>query len=76
MSEVEFLEIFADNLESLMADNGISRGKLAREMNVSVRTIYRWLDASSVPGIRDVINLTSVLECDIGDLITDFESIE
>ena len=44
MSEIEFMDIFGDNLESLMNDVGIGVNQLAREINVSKAVISRYIN--------------------------------
>lgn len=75
MTELELIDIFADNLRGLIDENGISQNQLAREMNVSRSVISRYVNGRTLPSIKVIINLCQCLGCDLDDLIPNFDMV-
>ena len=76
MSEIELIDIFADNLCGLIKENGISQNQLAREMDVSRSVISGYVNKKTLPSIKMVINLCQCLDCEFDDLFPNFDRIE
>ena len=76
MTEIEWLDIFADNLTSLMGDRGYSQNDLAEETGLDKATISRYLNRLRVPSVKSIINLAYTLNCDISELIDFGDTIE
>lgn len=75
MSEIEFIDIFSDNLRELMLEHNITQMELADEILVNRSTITRYLNKSTMPSIKALINLSIVFNCDIEDLIPTYDLI-
>lgn len=75
MSELEFIDIFADNLRSLMFEVGISQNELAREIGVSKSVISKYLNKQAMPSIKNFLNICYVLECDTRELFESYDLI-
>jgi len=75
MSEVELIDIFADNLRYTMKDVRISQAELAKEAGLSESTISRYLSKERLPTVKALINLCVVLNCDVEDLIPVYDLI-
>ena len=58
MSEVEWLNIFADNLLHLMVDRRMSQA-----------TISKYIRKQQMPGVKALINLAYVLNCSLDELM-------
>ena len=71
MSEMEWLETFAGNLQYIMEERKFSQSYLSRVADVSQSTISRYLSGEQMPSVRAIINIAYALGCDIADL-TDF----
>ena len=69
ISEVEFIDIFADNLRDAMVEVGISQAELAYEAGLTKVTINRYLNKQRFPTLKAVVNICHVLDCDIDDII-------
>ena len=69
ISEVEFIDIFADNLRDAMIDAGISQTELAYETGLTKSTISRYLNKQRFPTLKAVVNICYVLDCGIDDII-------
>lgn len=76
ISEVEFIDIFADNLRDIMREVGINQRQLAYESNLTEATISRYLSKQRMPTLKAVVNICYVLECNIGDLIPTYDLID
>ena len=63
MSEIELMEIFADNLRDKMIEVGVGQNELAREINVGKSTISRYLSKERMPTLKVLLNICYVLEC-------------
>lgn len=75
MSEQEFIDIFADNLRSLMYEVGISQNELAKEIGVDKSVISRYLNKQTMPSIKNFLNICYVLECDTRELFELYDLI-
>ena len=69
MSELEFMKIFAGNLQSLMYETGYSQAELAEETNISQGTISKYLSAKQMPSVKAIVNFVYVFNCDFEDLM-------
>ena len=72
MSELEFIDIFADNLKYSIEKSGKSISEVARDSRISKNTIYRYLRKERIPSITAVVNLSIALLCNVNDLIDKF----
>ena len=75
ISEIEFIDIFADNLRSLMEEVGITQSELADESGLTRATINRYLKKQRMPDLRALINICYILECEVTDLIPTYALI-
>lgn len=75
MSEQEFIDIFADNLRSLMYEVGISQNELAKEIGVDKSVISRYLNKQTMPSIKNFLNICYVLECGTRELFEPYDLI-
>lgn len=75
MSEVEFIDIFADNLRDIMKEVGITQSELADESGLSRATINRYLEKQRLPTLKALINICDVLDCDLDELIPTYDQI-
>jgi len=62
---------FHERLRAEREAVGLSQEKLAREVDVTLRTIQRWEDRGTErtePKLSQVVTLARVLDCAVGDL--------
>ena len=76
MSEVELIDIFAENLRYTMKDVRITQAELAKYACLSEAAISRYLSKKRLPDIRALVNMCVVLNCTLDDLIPSYEMIE
>lgn len=73
MSEQEWIEIFGDNLQSILEEYGLSQRDLADEIGVSESTISKYIHKKQMPNIKAIVNMVYALDIEFDDLI-DFGS--
>ena len=71
MTETQWLDIFGDNLKSLLRDRGMTQSDLANAIGTDSRTINRYLSKQRIPTIKNLINIAYALDCTLDEL-TDF----
>lgn len=76
MTELEWLDIFSDNLRDLMSERGYSQRQLADATGLSDTAISYYIHKQKVPGIRAIVNIAYELDCDVSDLIDFGDRIE
>lgn len=75
MSELEFIDIFGDNLRDAMDEYGFSQRELAKESKLSEASITRYLRKERMPSLKAILNLSMALNCGIDDLIPTYDYI-
>lgn len=75
MTESEFIEIFADNLNSILAESGIGQNQLAREIGVDKGTISNYINKRRMPSLKIFLNICVALGCSPDELIPLYEFI-
>ena len=76
MSEVDFIDIFADNLRDLLIEVGISQNQLAKETGITKSTISKYINKQLMPSLKSVINICYCLDCDLDDLIPTYDMVK
>lgn len=69
MSEVEWMDIFGDNLAEIMKEQGYSQRDLADDAGLSEASISNYINKRRMPTVRAIINMAYVLNLDIEDFI-------
>ena len=75
MSEVELIDIFADNLRDIMQEVGITQSELADESGLSRATINIDIAKQTLPTLKALINICYVLDCNLDELIPTYDQI-
>lgn len=76
MSEQQWLDIFGDNLKSLMEDAKMTQSELAEEIGVTQSVISDYVNKRKLPGIKSILNISYTLGCDLYDFIDFGEMID
>lgn len=76
MTELDLMDIFGNNLASILNEQGISQGELAYIAGLSKGTISKYIHKQQLPNIRALINLSCVLEVDPTELLPFDELVE
>ena len=69
MSEMDLLDMFAENLKYVMNDENVSAAELARLTGLKKSTISRYLKAQRMPSMKAFLNICRALNCDYYDIL-------
>lgn len=69
MSEVEWINIFGDNLIDIMNEQGYNQEQLADVTGLTQATISKYINKKQMPSIKAIINLSYALDCTTDELI-------
>ena len=76
MTEIEWLDIFGDNLRDILLDVGMTQSELADELGIDKSLVSRYVNKQYIPNLKTIINIAYILNCDVSELIDFGESIE
>ena len=76
MTEIEWLDIFGDNLRDMLAEVGMSQRELANEIGVDESLVSRYIHKQYILNLKTIIKIAYVLNCDISELVDFGETIE
>lgn len=69
MTEIEWMNIFGDNLVDILKDANMSQRELAGEMRVSESTISNYIHKRKIPSVRTIVNMAYALNINTDELI-------
>ena len=69
MSEIEWLDIFGDNLVDMLKEARMTQRDLADDSGLSEATISAYINKKKIPGLKAIINIADALHCTIDELI-------
>ena len=69
MTELEWIDIFADNLVDILKEHEMSQKELAFKCGVAESVISALINKQRMPSIRTIINMSYVLGITTDDLI-------
>ena len=69
MSQQEWLDIFGDNLASILEEEQISQKELSRLTGLSESTISRYINKLQMPNMRAIINISYALNWSFEDML-------
>ena len=69
MNELEWLDIFGDNLVSLLRDARMSQRELADATGLTEATISYYINKKKLPGLKAIINIAYALDISVDELI-------
>lgn len=76
MSQQEWLDIFGDNLASILEEEQISQKELSRLTGLSESTISRYINKLQMPTVRAIINISYALDWSFEDMLNYGDIIE
>lgn len=76
MSEVEWIDIFGDNLVGMLKDAKMTQKELAEEARISNATISNYIHKKQMPNTRALVNIAYALNCSLNDLMDFGDDIE
>ena len=69
MTEEEWLDIFAENLESIMNERGYTQSRLARVLRISQSSVSSYLNKRKMPSAKVLVNMALEFEEDFSDFV-------
>ena len=69
MSELEWLEIFGDNLIGYLGEARMTQKELAAAAGLPASCISSYIHKQRMPTLKAIINISYALDIDVGDLI-------
>lgn len=69
MSELEWLDIFGDNLVSLLRDARMTQRELADAAGLSESTISSYIHKTKIPSLKAIINIAYAFDISMDELI-------
>lgn len=69
MSQQEWLDIFGDNLASILEEEKISQRELSRLTGISESTISKYINKLQMPTVRAIINISYALDWSFEDML-------
>ena len=69
VSEIEWLDIFGDNLADILKDEYMTRKELSEVLNMTEATISRYINKRQMPTMKVIINMAYELSVTVDDLI-------
>lgn len=76
MTELEWLDIFGDNLVDLLKGANMTQRELADAAGLSEATVSYYIHKQKIPGLKAIINIADALDLYIDDLIYFGDRIE
>lgn len=69
MSEVEWIEIFGQNLEEMLVEANMTQRELADDTGLTEATISRYIHGRRMPTVRALVNIAYSLNCSFDELM-------
>lgn len=69
IGQQEWLNIFGDNLASILEEERISQRELARLTGLNESTISRYINKLQMPTVRAIINISFALDWQFEDML-------
>lgn len=68
MNEMQWLDIFGDNLARLMHECRVTQRELSELSGLSESTISRFVNKQMMPNVKSILNLSYALHCTMDEL--------
>lgn len=69
MSEVEWMDIFGDNLRDILKEQNMSRRELAQVLGISEATVSRYINKKQMPTMEVIVNMAYELSISVDELV-------
>lgn len=69
MSEVEWIEIFGQNLDEMLVEANMTQRELADDTGLTEATISRYIHGRRMPTVRALVNIAYSLNCSFDELM-------
>ena len=62
--------VLSDNIKNLRKEKNVTQDVLAKELNVSLKTVSHWETGYTEPSIAQLISLSKIFNVSLDELIT------
>lgn len=69
MTELEWMDIFGDNLRDILKEYGITQKQLAEESGICESTISNYINKRMIPSMKSIVNIANALDITTDELI-------
>lgn len=69
MTELEWMDIFGDNLRDILKEYGMTQRQLAEEAGLTEATISSYINKRKIPSMRAIVNIANALDISTDELI-------
>lgn len=69
MTELEWMDIFGDNLRDILKEYGMTQRQLAEETGLNEATISSYINKRKIPSMRAIVNIANALDISTDELI-------
>lgn len=69
MTELEWMDVFGDNLKEMIKEANMTQRELADASGIEESSISRFIRKERMPSLKSIINISYALDCDLNDLI-------
>lgn len=69
MTELEWMDIFGDNLRDILKEYGMTQRQLAEETGLTESTISNYINKRKIPSMRAIVNIANALDISTDELI-------
>ena len=76
MSELEWMDIFSENLASILQDVDATQRDLAEMTGLSEASISNYINKKRLPNAKAILNIAYALNCSTDDLIDFGDTID
>lgn len=76
MDESDLMREIGKNIKDALEDVKMSQRELAEEININESTVSRYLKGTTMPTIKNLVNICYVLDCEMSEIVPTYEYIE
>ena len=69
MTELEWMDIFGDNLRDILKEYGMTQRQLAEETGLTEATISSYINKRKIPSMKAIVNIANALDISTDELI-------
>lgn len=76
MDELSLMREIGKNIKDALEDAQMSQRELAEEINMNESTVSRYLKGTTMPTVKNLVNICYVLDCDMSNIVPTYNYIE
>jgi transcriptional regulator with XRE-family HTH domain len=76
MSELEWIDIFGDNLRDMLIEANMTQRDLAEDTGLTEAAISNYINKRRMPTVRALVNISFYLGCSFDELMDSGDRVE